>query len=129
MGEKNVQSWIDFAEEDLATAEWCIQGGRCIWAMAMCQQAIEKVIKALYVKQTGDIPERTHNLIKLAKDTGIFEELSQETKSLFDDLLIYYFSSRYPDKRKESILASAKAEANATFNKTKEVYLWVKDKL
>jgi len=97
--EKNIQSWINFAEEDLSTAEWCIQGEKLLWAMTMCQQAIEKIIKALYIKNTDKIPEKTHNLIKLATDTNIISELSEETLELFNKLLVYYFASRYPDKR------------------------------
>ena len=129
MEEKNIQSWINFAEEDLSTAEWCLQGEKFLWAMTMCQQAIEKIIKALYIKNTDKIPEKTHNLRKLATDTSLITEFSEETKALLDDLLIYYFASRYPDKRKKLLINSSKEYFQETFNKTKETYLWVKNKL
>jgi len=127
--EKNIQSWIKFAEEDLSTAEWCLQGDKLLWAMTMCQQAIEKIIKALYIKNTDKIPEKTHNLIKLAKDTDIISELSEETKNLFDDLLIYYFASRYPDKRCKLKADCTKEYTKNVFKQTKEVYSWIKIKL
>lgn len=127
--ESKVQEWINIAEEDLSTAEWCVQGKKYLWAMVMCQQAIEKLLKAIYQKQNNEIPPKIHNLIKLSESTGIFSELNEEFKTLFDDLLIYYFSSRYPDK--STILKEELNESTIlnTINKTKEVYTWLKEKL
>jgi len=127
--EKNIQSWINFAEEDLSTAEWCLQGDKFLWAMTACQQAIEKILKALYIKNTAKIPEKTHNLVKLATDTNIISECSEETIELFNKLLIYYFATRYPDKRAKLFVEFTKDYVQTTFDKTKEIYLWIKNKL
>jgi len=127
--EKNIQAWLNFAEEDISTAEHCFQGKKYLWSMVMCQQAIEKVLKAIYVKQTGQIPEKTHNLAKLAKDTGIIEELSEQTLKLMDRLLVYYYGTRYPDKRAKLQLDFTDEFVNNTMEQTKELYLWLKNKL
>lgn len=129
MEEKNIQVWIDIAEEDLSTSEWCVEGKKFLWAMVMCQQAIEKLLKAIYLKKTEEIPPKIHNLNKLAEYSNISDELSEEVKSFFDELLIYYFSSRYPDK--SSLLKKELNEDKVvnSLNKTKEVFTWLKNKL
>ncbi len=129
MEEKDINIWIKIADEDLDAAEYCVNGKKYLWAMVMCQQAVEKVLKAIYVKNTDKIPEKTHNLIKLAKDTGILDELSGETFKLLNKLLIYYFATRYPDKRVKLQSEFTKNNISNILNQTKEVYLWLKNKL
>jgi hypothetical protein len=41
--------WEDIAEYDLKTAEAMYQSGRYLYVVFMCQQAIEKLVKGLYV--------------------------------------------------------------------------------
>lgn len=129
MEEKNINTWIDIADEDFSTAEYCFNGKKYLWAMVMCQQAIEKLLKAIYVKDTNEIPEKTHNLKKLAGDTNIIDECSNETLKLFNVLLIYYFASRYPDKREKIQPELTEEHMENIFKQTKEVYLWLKSKL
>ena len=129
MPERNVNTWVQIAAEDFDVAEYCFHGKKYMWAMVMCQQAIEKLLKAIYVKQTDKIPEKTHNLTKLAKDTGIIKELSEETIILLEDLLIYYFGSRYPDKRAKFQLDFTVELMNNTMEQAREVYSWLKNKL
>jgi HEPN domain-containing protein len=129
MPERNINTWIQIADEDLDVAEYNFQGKKYMWAMVMCQQAIEKILKAIYVKQTDKIPEKTHSLTKLAKDTGIIDELSDETLTLLDRLLVYYFGTRYPDKRAKLQLDFTPELVNNTMEQAKEVYSWLKNKL
>ena len=129
LSEKNIKIWLEIAEEDLDTAICCFNNKKLMWSVVMCQQAIEKILKALYVKNTGQIPEKTHNLIKLVQNVEITNNLDEETIILFNKLILYYLGSRYPDKR-----AKLQAECNYGFvediiNKTKEVFKWVKEKL
>lgn len=127
MKEENVKIWIDFAEEDLNSARWCFQGEKYLWMFVMCQQVIEKTLKALYVKNTNQVPEKTHNLKQLAKNIEIIDKLSEDIISFFNDLLIYYFAARYPDKK--SKIDCTKENANDILQKTEEVFIWLKEKL
>lgn len=129
MEEKNIQEWIDIAEEDLSTAEWCVQGKKFLWAMVMCQQAIEKILKAIYLKKNEEIPPKIHNLNRLTELVGISNDLSEDLKEFFEELLIFYFTSRYPDK--SAVLKKVLNEDFAIkfLDKTKEVFIWLKSKL
>lgn len=129
MEEANIQTWIDIAEEDLSTAEVCVQNKKYLWAMVMCQQAIEKILKAIYVKQKNEIPKKIHNLLILSADIGISLELTEDLKELFNSLLAYYLGSRYPDERKKLMTECNEEYSKDILNKTKETYLWLKKKL
>ncbi|MBP7331392.1 MAG: HEPN domain protein [Firmicutes bacterium ADurb.Bin373] len=106
--------WIDIADDDLDAAEHCLQGKRFLWAMFMCQQAVEKAIKAVYFEKTGETPPKKHDLISLAGSAGILEESTREMKDLLRRLSLYYIETRYPDKR-------AALETKCTQDHTKEI--------
>jgi HEPN domain-containing protein len=55
--------WEDIAEYDLKTAEAMYQSGRYLYVVFMCQQAIEKLVKGLYVFKLNEEPPRTHNIL------------------------------------------------------------------
>ena len=96
---KNLLSeWIKVAEDDLDTASFCYNGKRYLWTIFMCQQAIEKILKALYINTYDKVPPKKHDLIELAGHANIFEDCSEETKDLFRRLTRYYIKTRYPER-------------------------------
>lgn len=130
--QKKIQEWIDIAEEDLSTAELCIQGNKYLWAMVMCQQSVEKILKAIYLKQTEEIPPKIHNLKLLLEKIGLVSAINNDIGNvgvLLEDLVNFYIGSRYPDKRKKLIEICNKNYAKTTYDKTKQVYLWLKNRL
>ena len=54
--------WEDIASYDLGTAEAMFDSGRYLYVVFMCQQAIEKLSKGLYVYYTNLEATRTHNI-------------------------------------------------------------------
>lgn len=62
-------------------------------ALIMCQQAVEKALKALYIAQTGKFPPRIHSIERLADLTEMRSELEPALLELED----FYTTLRYPD--------------------------------
>lgn len=50
--------WEDIAEYDLGTAEAMLLSGRYLYVVFMCQQAVEKLVKGLFVLHKGEEPPR-----------------------------------------------------------------------
>ena len=79
--------WLDIAEYDLGTAEAMYNTGRWLYVAFMCQQAIEKLCKGLYIQYVDDNVPRVHNirsiLIKYANKLQI---------SISEDNLLFTFS-------------------------------------
>ncbi len=62
--------------------------------LVLCQQAVEKMLKALYIKKTGnESPPRIHSLRKLVEETN----MSDKALNLVGKLDSYYLALRYPD--------------------------------
>jgi HEPN domain-containing protein len=51
MSDRIVQNWIELAEYDLKSAIVLHNNGIYIYVAFTCQQTIEKILKALYVKK------------------------------------------------------------------------------
>ena len=110
--EKSVNSWCDQADEDLKTAKALLNAGRYTWCAFICQQTLEKCLKAGYVKLHKKIPPYTHKLellcqlLKLDPPEHILEIIIKVDK--------YYIATRYPSY-KESVNISQKRVANKVY--------------
>lgn len=120
--------WLDISEYDLKTAEAMLTSGRFVYVVFMCQQSLEKLAKGLYNYYIDDNVPRVHNISfiinRLVEKLNI--EVEEQCYYLFDKLAAYYLQGRYPSfKEKISELVSGD-EARKIFEKTKEVFEWMK---
>ena len=80
-----MQIWLERVDYDLETARAIYKAGRYLYVVFMCQQAIEKNIKAMLALQEKGI-KPIHHLSKLAELAGIIQEFDEETLSLIESL-------------------------------------------
>jgi HEPN domain-containing protein len=100
MNEKTIRNWIELAQYDLETAEAMVEKGRYLYVAFTCQQAIEKTLKALYVKEKGETPPYSHNLMKLIDMVSLKNALSPEQIDFIIVLNTYYIQTRYSEEIK-----------------------------
>lgn len=130
--------WLDITEYDLETAIANYKSGRYLYVVFMCQQAIEKMVKGLYILYTDEEPARTHNIArifnkifnqvknrKIVTDTN-FDILKEEYMEFFAELLYYYISERYPTYKQKLSTSISKKRAKKVLDKSKEVFVWLK---
>src|SRR3990170_4553309 len=91
---KDVKSWVDASRYDLETARALLESRRYLYVLFMCQQSLEKLLKAHLTRRTAAFPPMIHSLARLAELAGL--ELSQDDKALLERLSLYYLQSRYP---------------------------------
>ena len=60
------ERWATQSRYDLETAKAMLDAGRYLYVLFCCQQAVEKMLKALIAKRTKALPPRLHNLMRLA---------------------------------------------------------------
>lgn len=66
--------------------------------LILCEQAVEKILKALYIKTTGkEFPPKIHSLEKFMDLVGMQDELSEFVIEIDD----YYLTLRYSDIAEE----------------------------
>ena len=72
-----VAHWVERSEYDLDTAKAMLDAGRYLYVGYMCQQTVEKLLKAMIAQQNKEnLP--IHNLNRLAEVAGITNLLSSE---------------------------------------------------
>jgi HEPN domain-containing protein len=93
--QKDIKYWLDIADYDIKTAVAMLKTGRYLYVLVTCQQAVEKILKALVTIKTKEFPPRTHNLLKLVGIVGL--NLTEEDKLFLEKLGYYYLETRYPE--------------------------------
>ena len=88
------QEWLDHAERDLRAAQTLFTGGDYTWMLVLCQQAIEKFLKAAIIARTEEEPPRIHNLPRLAELAGF--DPGEKQMMLMREIGMAYIESRYP---------------------------------
>ena len=129
MSEKIVKDWLTFAEYDFGTAKAMLAAGKYIYVALYCQQAIEKIMKAIYVKEKDETPPNTHNLINLLSHLSISAEFDNEKTELLRSLSLYYLETRYTETIVEISSIVNKREAERIFKETEKMTSWLKGKL
>ena len=104
---KKIDYWYDIAFYDLQTARQMQKTKRYLYTVFLCQQSIEKMLKALFLKKCGKEAPFTHNLVYLA--SAVNAGLDDEHTNLLSELTTYYIAGRYPTyKAKLSRLVKSK---------------------
>jgi HEPN domain-containing protein len=88
------QAWLKIAREDLAAAELLLQKGIYRMVCLHCQQAVEKISKALLTEWEVEF-KRTHNivdLLSLLRAQGLALSVNHEEAGFLNAV----YRSRYP---------------------------------
>lgn len=87
------KAWLKSAKEDFKIAEDLIGMRHYQWALFLCHIAIEKVLKAIYIKIKDQYPPPIHKLEKLAVDCKI--ELSENQIGDLREMTTFNIEARY----------------------------------
>jgi len=125
--EDKFQYWLNYASNDLDTAEVMLQSGRWFYTLFMCQQAIEKLTKGLYVLYVDDNVPRLHDINNIFDKYGekLPEQLTEDHAKLFDTLSQFYLRSRYPDYSSALTSFTTSETAHSIYKKSKEAFQWL----
>jgi HEPN domain-containing protein len=129
MAGNTIDNWLSLAQYDLATAEAMLRAGRFLYVGFMCQQAIEKLLKACYVKEHGLTPPYTHNLLRLATELSWGDAIDAHHLKTLQSLNSYYIESRYTEDIQELAAALTETKVTKVLGDTRELFEWVKSKL
>lgn len=117
--------WRDKAKESLDDAVYSLKSHRYSLPAFCCQQALEKILKAATVLIRQKRPRKIHDLLPLAKDSGL--DFPKNHLAGIAEISKFYFLVRYPDINRKFFATNAIAQE--TLKKTKEIYLWIEKKL
>jgi HEPN domain-containing protein len=93
--DKIVNYWIDSSDDDFETMISLFESKRYSWSMFVGHLMIEKLLKALYVKNNNEFPPYIHNLLRLAEKCNL--EINEENTLFFATVTAFNINARYDD--------------------------------
>ena len=81
---EKIDYWLDIADYDIETSYHMQSSNRYLYTVFMCQQAIEKILKALHLKKFSKEAPPSHNLVYLQSLLDL--NLTQTQLQLLADL-------------------------------------------
>ncbi len=123
---RETEMWWRQAEDDLKNAHKNLDMGGYYLVVFLCQQAVEKGLKAYFFKIRNTGPGTTHSLVYLATETN----LPQKFFKFLRKLMPQFVTTRYPDAAYgvPSELYD-KSIASEYLQETDEVMQWLRSKI
>ena len=99
--------WLMLSDYDLGTIDALIAGRRWVYVAYLCQQAVERQLKAMYVYYIDSEPPKTHNVnflfskitgseaFRASADMAQFDARKNDCEDYLMDVMFYYMSD-YP---------------------------------
>ena len=128
MSNAKTKKWLERVDYDLQTADAMLTTGRYIYAVFMCQQAVEKALKA-YISYSGKEILPIHNLRRLFENSGLVNRLNEEQLIKLDFLSQYYINARYKEDIAELSRGINKKFSSDTIKFAKEIIEWIIQKM
>jgi HEPN domain-containing protein len=125
--EEKFEYWRDIAQYDLETAKAMFKTGRWLYVVFMCQQAIEKICKGLYLLFINDDVPRTHDINSLVSkfEDKLQTTIDEDMRLLFAKLSAFYLNNRYPEYKERLGKSLNKKETKDILDKSKEAFSWL----
>ena len=120
--------WLEMAEDDLDTATVMFNSRKYMYVSFMCQQAIEKLSKGIYVYTFNKEAPFTHNINIILKDIEKVTNSKEysEYESLFATLTSFYIIGRYDVYKQKVSKDLDNKSSKEILNKSKEAFIWLK---
>jgi HEPN domain-containing protein len=125
--EEQIKYWVELAENDLPVAESMFNSGYYSWSLFIGHLVLEKILKAIYVRDNKEAPPKTHDLVKLSKSTKL--SLSKEQEEYLNYVTGFNIEARYTDYKAKFYKLCTKEFTGENLTKIKELFEWLKSRL
>ena len=124
---KTVSYWVDGAKYDLDTAESLFQVGKYPYALFFGHLALEKLLKAVVVKETQEHAPYTHSLPLLVSKLKL--KIPESVEQKFAEFMEFYIEARYPEEQKRFYKKCTKGFTEQKLKEIKKVFKWLNQRL
>ena len=124
---KLIDYWVRSAEYDLEVSESLYEKSRFHYSLFFGHLAIEKILKAIFVKKKSIHAPFSHSLTYLVEKAGI--EIQQERLERLADFMDFYIEGRYPGDLDDIFRKYNQALTLEKREEVKEMFEWLKKKL
>lgn len=124
---KVVQHWIDSADKNRITMDHLIETKDFNWALFLGHLIIEKLLKALYVKQLGRHAIFSHDLLRLASKINI--EVTAEQQEWLDEITTFNLNARYDNYKQDFYKRCTEDFTHKWLDRIKKLESWLRNQL
>jgi HEPN domain-containing protein len=122
-----VQYWLELAEDDWPVVERLFASGDYHYALFFGHLYLERLLKAVIVKKTGEHAPRLHNLTRLAESAGLIATEAQ--REVLVRVTAYNLETRYPEERFSARKRYTEEYTKAELDTIQEIGKWLKSLL
>jgi HEPN domain-containing protein len=124
---KYVKHWIETSDDDFSTMHSLFKLKKYHWALFMGHIAIEKLLKAYFVKKNKNHAPYTHNLYRLAELCEL--EISEECAEWLFKITTFNINARYDDYKREFYAMCTVDFTKEWIEKIEKLQQWIKQTL
>ena len=125
---EHIEYWLKSSEMDFDTASYLLDGKKYVHALFFCHLTIEKICKALWIKNNEEnVPPKIHNILKILNQGQI--DVDNSFLELINELNKYQIEGRYQAEIFEIEKSTTKNIANNIYNETIKLKEWLLKKL
>ena len=125
--DKTVDYWVESAEYDFETGKSLLESKKFPYVLFFAHLAIEKILKAIVVKNTGEHAPYTHSLVMLAKNASI--DINDQMLDQLAEYMEFHIEARYPDEKKDFYKKCSEEFTTDKIDEMDKVYKWLKKRL
>lgn len=118
-----VNFWVETAENDYKTMLNLYASKDYHWSLFMGHLVIEKLLKALYVKNKDNNIPRIHDLLRLAEKAEI--GTTEKQKDDLDYITTFNIRARYPDYKQNFYKKCDRDFTDNNIGRIKELKKWL----
>ena len=123
---EEIKNLIEQAEKDLEVAKKNFDIEEYYISAFLCQQSMEKILKAYFIIAKGKSAGTTHSLIYLAKESDIPRQFYDFLGSLTPE----FVTTRYPDVAGDApYKLYHKEKVEVYLKKSEELMKWIKNQI
>jgi len=123
------QYWTELAEYDIETARAMLDTKRLLYVGFMCHQAVEKIFKAYFIYLKNKTAPFSHSLSYLAKKGNFFNDLNKAQIDFIDTIEPLNIEARYPSHKERLLNSLTEKRCKDMLEKSKELQIWIKNRL
>ena len=127
--EEKISYWMELADYDVVTAEAMYSTKRWLYVGFMCHQVLETTLQAYWCSSQESDPPYVHNLVRLAENSGILEEMTEEQRLFLDMMMPMNIEARYPSYKSALARELNETVCGQIIERTKNLKQWIENKL
>jgi len=125
--DKYITYWIEESDKDASVMKSLFENEHRTWALFVGHLVLEKLLKAIYVKNVETQVPRIHNLLKIARDSGL--QLTVDQENFLLEVTTFNLKGRYPDYKRSFYKKATTEFTSDCIKQIEEMRKWLKEYL